>query len=72
MHFERGQTAVGVLGLPPDEGVSVSEVTRAGECVTITLGPCDAGCPCGLDAHSLLLLVPPTHRVDFRWFPFGK
>ncbi len=65
VHFGRGYTAVGVLGLPPEQGVSVSEVTRAGDCLTITLGPCDAGCPCGPEQHSLLLIVParPTRGL---------
>ncbi len=72
VRFGLGYTAVGVLGLPEDQGVCVSEVTRAGDCITVTLGPCDAGDPDGRDQHSLLLVVPAAPRVDFRWLPFGK
>ena len=66
VNFERGYTLVGVVGSGP--GVTVSEVTRAGDRITVTVGSGGTMCSCHAEP-SLLLVVPHAPRVDFRFLP---
>jgi len=63
--FAGGYMAAGVVGLQSRSGVTVSGAQRAGDRITVTLGPGGPGCTDGPGQRSVVLVLPRAPRVDF-------
>ncbi len=70
--FAGGRMVIGVVGFRSRAGATLSHLTRAGDLITLTLGPAGQTCPGTPGQNSLLLLVPQVPRVDYRLLPYCR